>query len=175
MSNLSASERAAIRARAEAATPGPYRLQENVAWVFAPDGDREVAIHCTPLDDAWRVNAGDYRKQQVANARFFAHAREDVPRLLDALDAETARADVAEARAAGLRAALAGVLRSFDDLVAESYGVTGLHRNGDVAPWNELLEGGHFEEWTEPQFSIARAALNNAPAAKEADHGTSND
>ena len=88
--------------------------------------------------------------------------------LADALDA-------AEAREAGLRAALAGVLRSFDDLVAESYGVTGLHRNGDVAPWNELLEGGHFEEWTEPQFSIARAALNNAPAAKEADHGTSND
>ena len=35
-------------------------------------------------------------------------------------------------------------------LINESYGVAGLHLNGDVAPWDELLEGGKFEEWLLP-------------------------
>lgn len=33
------------------------------------------------------------------------------------------------------------------DLISESYGVAGLHLNGDVEPWEGLLEGGRFEEW----------------------------
>lgn len=32
-------------------------------------------------------------------------------------------------------------------LMDASYGVAGLHQNGDVAPWEELLEGGRFEGW----------------------------
>lgn len=47
-----------------------------------------------------------------------------------------------------LRDAAKAALRDFDDLVAESYGVSGLLRNGDVAPWSSLCEGGHFEAWT---------------------------
>ena len=71
-----------IREMLDAATPGPYRLQRNVAWVFAPDGDREVAVHCTPLDEAWTANAGNYRKQQIANAELFAAAPTVVRELL---------------------------------------------------------------------------------------------
>jgi len=32
-------------------------------------------------------------------------------------------------------------------LINESYGVSGLHLNGDIAPWSELQTGGRFEEW----------------------------
>lgn len=36
---------------------------------------------------------------------------------------------------------------AIDALASESEGVTGLHRNGDVAEWNSLFQGGHFEDW----------------------------
>ena len=32
-------------------------------------------------------------------------------------------------------------------LIDSSSGVAGLHHNGDIAEWDSLLEGGHFEEW----------------------------
>ena len=32
-------------------------------------------------------------------------------------------------------------------LIDDSNGVDGLHLNGDLAPWDSLEEGGHFEEW----------------------------
>jgi hypothetical protein len=43
-------------------------------------------------------------------------------------------------------------------LIDESQGVCGLHLNGDIATWDELLQGGRFEGWL-LDFSIARAAL----------------
>jgi hypothetical protein len=43
-------------------------------------------------------------------------------------------------------------------LIDESQGVCGLHLNGDIATWEELLQGGRFEGWL-LDFSIARAAL----------------
>lgn len=33
------------------------------------------------------------------------------------------------------------------DLIDSSTGVSGLHQNGDVADWDSILAGGHFEEW----------------------------
>ena len=50
-------------------------------------------------------------------------------------------------------------------LMAESEGVSGLHLNGDIAPWDELLEGGRFEEWL-LNFSSALAALADSGEAK---------
>jgi len=32
-------------------------------------------------------------------------------------------------------------------LINESHGVSGLHLNGDIAPWGELRTGGSFDEW----------------------------
>lgn len=37
--------------------------------------------------------------------------------------------------------------KAFESLINESKGVYGLHLNGDPSPWEELLEGGRFEEW----------------------------
>jgi|GEM_PF-2982668 len=39
-------------------------------------------------------------------------------------------------------------------LIGDSYGVTGLHLNGDYTPWDDLLGGGRFEGWLHP-FSVA--------------------
>ena len=33
------------------------------------------------------------------------------------------------------------------NLISNSEGVAGLHLNGDVAPWDELMEGGEYEAW----------------------------
>lgn len=38
-------------------------------------------------------------------------------------------------------------LRAVQSLMDESYGVSGLHLNGEIAPWISLRTGGHFEEW----------------------------
>ena len=53
---------------------------------------------------------------------------------------EKRRADAAEADCAEL-------IDAFHALRNDSYGVAGLHLNGEVAPWNDLCLGGRFEEW----------------------------
>ena len=44
-------------------------------------------------------------------------------------------------------------------LAAESEGVAGLHQNGDVAPWSDLLEGGEFSPWLGDAIADASQAL----------------
>lgn len=63
--------------------------------------------------------------------------------------------------------ALRGLVSSVDALVSDSYGVVGLHLNGDVAPWDELLQGGRYEEWL-AALEDARAILaGHAPATPQ--------
>lgn len=38
-------------------------------------------------------------------------------------------------------------IKAVRDLIDDSYGVSGLHLNGEVADWASLQEGGHFEDW----------------------------
>ncbi len=47
-----------------------------------------------------------------------------------------------------LRTALKGLVDDIHGLMSESHGVTGLHLNGDIAPWSELEAGGQFERLT---------------------------
>jgi hypothetical protein len=46
-----------------------------------------------------------------------------------------------------LRVCSTKFVRQLRSLIDDSTGVAGLHRNGDVATWNELLRGGEFEDW----------------------------
>ena len=46
-----------------------------------------------------------------------------------------------------LLAALEKVVSDIAALSESSYGVHGLHRNGDLAPWSSLFSGGFFEDW----------------------------
>ena len=43
--------------------------------------------------------------------------------------------------------ALEKVVSDITALSESSYGVHGLHRNGDLAPWSSLFSGGFFEDW----------------------------
>jgi hypothetical protein len=45
------------------------------------------------------------------------------------------------------KASLENVTTSVEGLISDSGGVYGLHLNGDPAPWQELTEGGRFEDW----------------------------
>lgn len=51
----------------------------------------------------------------------------------------------------------AQLVDELDGLVGESDGVSGLHLNGDVATWDELLPGGRFERLS--SLDELRAAL----------------
>jgi len=69
---LTPEELAAIRERAEKATPGPWRVKvdRGIFDMFDVMNSRDITIYNIESD-----------------ARFAAHAREDIPRLLGALDA----------------------------------------------------------------------------------------
>lgn len=84
MSDPVAPDLTAIRARAEAATPGPW-----TTWV---DGHNNHSGVCT---DDGEVGISD--DVEGADAEFIAHARTDVPALLDALEAAQSRIDKAKA------------------------------------------------------------------------------
>lgn len=76
-----------------------------------------------------------------------------------ALRAMRAALVTAEAREAKLRAGIIAVASLIDD----SQGVAGLHHNGDVAEWEELLAGGRFEAWL-GDFSAACDLLSEGDA-----------
>lgn len=50
-------------------------------------------------------------------------------------------------------------LEAVNELINNSYGVEGLHLNGDTAIWEELLKGGRFEAWL-LDFSDALELVN---------------
>lgn len=59
--------------------------------------------------------------------------------------------------------ALKGLLDDVQGLMSESEGVVGLHRNGDVADWASLDEGGRFERLSNMSAAIAAIAKATAP------------
>ena len=84
---------AAIRARAEAATPGPWRVVEDIEW-----GTGAAEYHWYRYVDG-PTDYGDeygyeYQILSREDAAFIAHAREDIPALVaevERLQAELAR------------------------------------------------------------------------------------
>jgi hypothetical protein len=84
-------ERDAIRARAEAATPGPWD------WYGYGETGRTLYLDNSPYHDLNVLKTTDDWPPTDADAEFIAHARSDVPALLDALDA--AEAEIERLRA----------------------------------------------------------------------------
>lgn len=84
----------AIRARADAATSGPWVVHHENAH-FPDEAD---VVYMTSKSDFEPIRSnGSYAEDSGymsnENAEFIAHAREDIPALLAALAAEKARAD----------------------------------------------------------------------------------
>ena len=85
---MNSEDRAAIRARLAAATPGPWRIARSrggVPWIDAGEYDEVLA----PADvDCMAYCYGGTSRIEMsdADAEFIAHARTDVADLLDALD-----------------------------------------------------------------------------------------
>ena len=102
------------------------------------------------LTVAWMAGAEDQRKHM--------HGRlSEAAARIEALEAER---DVLREAAVKAEAALQAadeLAQAVDDLIAQSTGVSGLHMNGDLAPWEELVEGGRFEEWLAPLAAYRRA------------------
>lgn len=86
-------DREAMRRRAEAATPGPWSISQYPQSAFVHAG-----------------GGGTFGPARKPDAEFIAHARTDVPALLDALGA-------AEAEVDRLRAVLASAVRGYDAAV----------------------------------------------------------
>jgi hypothetical protein len=71
-------ELAAIRERVEVATPGPWEYDDqSLPSIYILSGADTIAA-------VWRSDSGDSNGQP--NAKFIAHARDDVPTLLAELD-----------------------------------------------------------------------------------------
>jgi len=79
-----------------------------------------------------------------------------------------AKINAKEEECEGLHRALDAV----QDLMDESDGVAGLHRNGDLAPWGELLEGGRFEEWL---IAYSQALTRKPTTAEDLNHALEDD
>lgn len=83
------------------------------------------------------------------------HNTEDILDLVESLNKE--RDQLREK----VKVLQAGVL-AVNCLIADSYGVAGLHMNGDIAEWNSLRIGGQFESWL-IEFDEALAATEPKP------------
>jgi hypothetical protein len=57
------------------------------------------------------------------------------------------------------------LVADLDALISDSKGVAGLHLNGDVAPWDDLCEGGRFESWLSSLEQLRRI-LDRVKAAQ---------
>ncbi len=68
-------------------------------------------------------------------------------------------------RQAALAAAVIAALHDIDDLVANSDGVSGLHMNGDMAPWSEIMDGGAFGAWLQSVERLREAIRALTPPA----------
>jgi len=112
----------------------PPPSAEAVAWLrMTPDGTPDWAEDCIGSDDR-------FLDPELASDGYYLQPLYTVPQQSAAVDGLAAR-----------------LVDELDGLVGESYGVSGLHLNGDVAPWDELLPGGRFERLS--SLDELRAAL----------------
>jgi len=76
-----------MRARVDAATPGPWTTYRHAYGVGIETGDPDDGIQL--FIETWGLTYPEHEE----DAEFIAHAREDMPRLLDALDAAEAEVE----------------------------------------------------------------------------------
>ncbi len=88
----------AIRAREQAATPGPWEADESAPWVWSKASDNWMRIadmrgwgQLTGKGGGLGLSDEVAEAIQNANAEFIAHAREDIPALLSHIEEQDKR------------------------------------------------------------------------------------
>lgn len=168
-----------------AATRGPWE-RESLRQTDTPDRHNEFAIVdpggrviCDTQNADWTIGeihtegpdedgfVDRWNEPSRRNIEFIAAIHAAAPDLISAAQERYA----IRAENDRLREALTGALKDIDDLIEHSTGVAGLHLNGDVAPWSDLLVGGRYEGWT---AAIAEARVTHAALVPQepADHGS---
>ena len=147
---------AAIRARANAATPGPWIADLRVGCVAVYAADERANCMDQVMEKifyragqwdgkAWRTDETD-----EAHATFIAAARTDVPQLCDALDAANARVAGLEAAIANERSRCVGIAMRYHD------------GSKDGQTLRHLIEAGltehEIEDWYLPLAPAAKGA-----------------
>lgn len=127
------------------------------------DGDTMDSLkryHDTMIADLRAENA-TLRAELDEGFRLLDNARQIERNVQSVREHEHKRAEAALAELATLRASEAAavarvgvvtesaarVLHDIDELAANSEGVAGLHMNGKVAEWSEIMDGGAFGAW----------------------------
>lgn len=120
------------------------------------EADGVAPIHIEQLTDGEFVAFDDYEKLESENAELREQLGNANERTNEAtkianenggalIEAKRENAELRERAEAGMR--LAKAHEAVSGLMSDSHGVSGLHLNGDVAPWASLLAGGEFEDW----------------------------
>lgn len=100
----------AIKARCEAATPGPWKIKENCAGSFVVHGEKESESYF-----AWMCS----RTEPPADFEFIAHARRDIPYLLELVESQAAEIAELREKNAGLALALMFECKPNDDCLGD--------------------------------------------------------
>lgn len=125
-------------------------------------------------EDVEYVRADLYAAQAAEIARLTAERDYDRKQsehkssVIDKLNAAIASAAIQpdpEASQAALAKAAIAALRDIDDIVANSEGVSGLHLNGDMAPWSEIMDGGAYGAWLQSVERLREAIRALTPPA----------
>lgn len=148
---MTAERRAAIKARADAATPGPWVVSSEYAsgvdLGYKPDHERTWGYGCGN-DFVCDLNDGEYHEyhnkaEQMANASFIAHARENVPALM----AEVERLRAENKRLEKAANWLANMLASYEGCPHETWleafnrdAIPRIHRCKEWDAEDEILE-----------------------------------
>jgi hypothetical protein len=169
-----------IRARVEAATPGPWELSEthgtDAQWIDVVQAteDEIVSGETQPrleiVHESYRLNQQRRTNQIIADCTFIAHARMDIPDLLDALAEAQAERDalLADFRVSvqcGSRVGRAEIERLRADAKRldwlEKHGLIGSTLWRGVDDWGWLLVG------QDELHPTVRDAIDAAMAAQE--------
>lgn len=114
---LTPKQLAAIRERADAATPGPWEIEDNLyqCVLRTPNRHRAFArLYCG--DTVHNIPNYGTPKMMRADAAFIRAARDDVPALLAEVERLTHERDEWQARVKELKDSIAEILQWADDL-----------------------------------------------------------
>ena len=157
--NTSAAHAAALAMRDAAAALARRRPLYDGASGEPADEELAQAIEDLQLPDA---DTTDWKAETERLRGLLRHEQQERHAVLGRMDAAlaelaqarevlritaglTAERDAALAELAELRQAARFLVDDIDSLISESEGVAGLHLNGDLADWGELVPGGRFE------------------------------